>query len=186
MAGWSARRSTCALLFLERIQEVSHPLYLYINPTLFFSVGLHLSQAVLGTTVIPLCGSNETDRCTTNLVQTKATTQAAEVVVTSCQSGMQNYCFNGQCVYIVDLKQHYCKCKAGYVGVRCGHSNLELVHRPLNNEYLALTILMVLFIFLAVSVGIYFSYRWYENKKQRHAANRNYEQVATNTGLLHV
>uniref|UniRef100_A0A8D2LPI8 Proepiregulin n=1 Tax=Varanus komodoensis TaxID=61221 RepID=A0A8D2LPI8_VARKO len=100
-------------------------------------------------------------------VQTKATTQAAEVVVTSCQSGMQNYCFNGQCVYIVDLKQHYCKCKAGYVGVRCGHSNLELVHRPLNNEYLALTILMVLFIFLAVSVGIYFSYRWGAGREEK-------------------
>ncbi|XP_008111315.2 proepiregulin [Anolis carolinensis] len=167
MAGWISPRLEGACLFL----------------------GLQLLQSVLSTTVIPICGVNGTN-CTTAWVRTEKSPRVAQVRITGCKSDMNNYCFNGDCMYLVELNEHSCRCYTGYVGVRCGHSNFELVQRPLSNEYLALTILLVLLFFIAISVVIYYFYTWYQNKKRRLATNRNYEEVATNTEkdnkLLHV
>ncbi|XP_042333623.1 proepiregulin-like [Sceloporus undulatus] len=156
---------------------------------LLLLLGLHLFQAVLGTTVIPLCGVNQTN-CTTALVRTEKSPRVAQVRITGCKSGMESYCFNGECMYLVELDQHSCRCNTGYVGARCGHSNLEPVHQPLSNEYLALTILLVLLFFIAISVAIYYYYRWYQNKKRRLATSKDYQAVARDTEkdnkLLHV
>ncbi|XP_061445831.1 proepiregulin isoform X2 [Rhineura floridana] len=160
------------------------------GPLLF--LGFHLFQSVLGTTVIPLCGTNETDNCTTALVRTQHSPRVAQVEITSCRSEMQNYCFNGQCIYLVSLNAHHCRCHKGYFGDRCSHSTLDskLVIQPLSNEYLALTIILVMLFFIAILVASYYFYRWYQNKKGRLAASRNYREVATETKkdnkLLHV
>ncbi|KAL8175803.1 UNVERIFIED_CONTAM: hypothetical protein K2H54_008536 [Gekko kuhli] len=103
---------------------------------------------------------------------------------------MQNFCFNGRCMYLVELDQHYCRCDMGYSGVRCGVSNLDLVIRPLSKEYIVLAVLLSLFFFTAASVATYYFYRWYQEKNGRFSANRNYEEVARETEkdgkLLHV
>nr|XP_056720712.1 proepiregulin-like [Euleptes europaea] len=155
-----------------------------------FEAGLQLFQAVLSTTVIPLCSSNETDTCTTALVQTDSSTRVAQVGITRCRSEMQNFCFNGHCMYLVDLDQHYCRCNMGYSGVRCGHSNLELVKQPLSKEYIVLAVLLSLFFLTAASVAVYYVYRWYQKKNGRFSAKRNYEEVVRETEkdgkLLHV
>ena len=33
----------------------------------------------------------------------------AQVGITRCKPEMKDYCFHGQCVYIVDLDEHYCR-----------------------------------------------------------------------------
>ncbi|XP_020651669.2 proepiregulin [Pogona vitticeps] len=153
-------------------------------------LGVQLSQVILGTTVIPLCGRNKTENCTTALVQTGNSPRMAKVQIIDCKSEMKNYCLNGQCIYVVELDQHSCRCDAGYVGVRCGHSTFELVQKPLSDEYLALTILSVLLFLVAISLAIYFLYKWYQNKKRRLTASKEYKEVATDTEkdnkLLHV
>ncbi|XP_077170492.1 proepiregulin isoform X2 [Paroedura picta] len=157
---------------------------------LILLAGLQLFQTVLSTTVIPLCGSNETDTCTTALVRTGTSPRVAQVGITRCRSEMQNYCFNGHCMYLVELDQHYCRCNMGYSGVRCGHSNLDLVRQPLSKEYIVLAVLLSLFFLAATSVTIYFFYKWYHEKNGRFSANRNYKEVTRETEkegkLLHV
>ncbi|XP_062982611.1 proepiregulin [Elgaria multicarinata webbii] len=190
MASGSAQQTERVFLLLSNIQEAPPAQCLCINLAHSFSAGLHLFQAVLGTTVTPLCGPNETESCTTALVRTENTPRAAHVLFKSCKADMRNYCMNGECRYILDLNKHSCKCHMGYFGSRCELSNLEVIQLPLSKEYLALTILMVLIFFMAISVAIYFYYRWYENKRRKLAARRNYEEVATDTekdpALLHV
>uniref|UniRef100_A0A8D0DWG4 Proepiregulin n=1 Tax=Salvator merianae TaxID=96440 RepID=A0A8D0DWG4_SALMN len=145
----------------------------------FLLMGLYLFQAVLGTTVIPLCGRNETDNCTTALVRTGNSQRMVQMGITTCKPEMQNYCFKGQCMYVVDLNEYICRCDAGYFGVRCGHSNLNSVIQPLSKEYVALSILLSLFLLAAIALAIYFFYNWYQNKKRRRAASRNYQEVTT-------
>uniref|UniRef100_A0A663MSS4 Proepiregulin n=1 Tax=Athene cunicularia TaxID=194338 RepID=A0A663MSS4_ATHCN len=111
-------------------------------------------QAVLGTTVIPLCGPGEMENCTTALIQTENSPRVAQVGITRCKPEMKDYCFHGQCVYIVDLDEHYCRCDVGFSGVRCVHS--ELVRQPLSKEYVALTVIVVLLFLTAISIASYY------------------------------
>ncbi|XP_054851252.1 proepiregulin [Eublepharis macularius] len=154
------------------------------------AMGLQLFQAVLSTTVIPLCGSNETDTCTTALVKTDSSPRVVQAGITRCQSEMQNFCFNGRCIYIVGLDEHHCKCDVGYYGHRCVHSNFDLLQRPQSKEYIVLAVLLSLFFLMASSVAIYYFYRWYQKKNVRFSANKQYEEVARETEkdgkLLHV
>ncbi|XP_064507409.1 proepiregulin isoform X2 [Pseudopipra pipra] len=117
----------------------------------------YLLQAALGTTVIPLCGPGEMENCTTALIQTENSPRVAQVGITRCKPEMKDYCFHGQCVYIVDLDEHYCRCDVGFSGVRCVHS--ELVRQPLSKEYVALTVIVVLLFVAAISLASYYIYR---------------------------
>lgn len=146
-------------------------------PGLLLVLGLHLFQAVLSTTIIPLCSFNTTN-CTTALVRTENSPRVAQVEIRGCKSEMQDYCFKGECVYLVDLDKHSCKCDSGYYGVRCGHSNLEL-RQLLSNEYVALTAVLILFFLVAISIAAYYFYRWYQNRKRMLATNGNYKVVTT-------
>uniref|UniRef100_A0A8C4J083 Proepiregulin n=1 Tax=Dromaius novaehollandiae TaxID=8790 RepID=A0A8C4J083_DRONO len=114
----------------------------------------YVLQAVLGTTVIPLCAPGEMDNCTTALIQTENSPRVAQVGITRCKPEMKDYCFHGQCVYIVDLDEHYCRCDVGFSGVRCVHS--ELVRQPLSKEYVALTVILILLFLTALSIASYY------------------------------
>ncbi|KAM6072056.1 proepiregulin isoform 1-T1 [Theristicus caerulescens] len=134
----------------------------------------YLLQAVLGTTVIPLCEPGEMENCTTALIQTENSPRVAQVGITRCKPEMKDYCFHGQCVYIVDLDEHYCRCDVGFSGVRCVHS--ELVRQPLSKEYAALTVIVVLLFLIAISVASYYICRRYRNKKRQTNASE-YKEV---------
>ncbi|KAM9381569.1 proepiregulin [Phaethornis superciliosus] len=134
----------------------------------------YLLQGVLGTTVIPLCGPGEMENCTTALIQTENSPRVAQVGITRCKPEMKDYCFHGQCVYIVDLDEHYCRCDVGFSGVRCVHS--ELVRQPLSKEYVALTVIVVLLFLAAISIAIYYICRRYRNKRRRTNASE-YKEV---------
>ncbi|KAJ6660506.1 hypothetical protein lerEdw1_017503 [Lerista edwardsae] len=140
---------------------------------------LHLFQAVLSTTIIPLCGFNATN-CTTALVRTENSPRVAQVEIRECKPEMQDYCFNGKCRYLVELKKYSCKCDSGYSGNRCSLSSLE-TKQLMSSEYVALTVVLILFFLIAVSIAIYYFYRWYQNRKGMLAASRNYKVVATET-----
>ncbi|XP_027593615.2 proepiregulin isoform X1 [Pipra filicauda] len=134
----------------------------------------YLLQAALGTTVIPLCGPGEMENCTTALIQTENSPRVAQVGITRCKPEMKDYCFHGQCVYIVDLDEHYCRCDVGFSGVRCVHS--ELVRQPLSKEYVALTVIVVLLFVAAISLASYYIYRRYRNKRRQTNASE-YKEV---------
>ncbi|XP_075357470.1 bifunctional methylenetetrahydrofolate dehydrogenase/cyclohydrolase 2, mitochondrial-like isoform X3 [Mycteria americana] len=134
----------------------------------------YLLQAVLGTTVIPLCGPGDMENCTTALIQTENSPRVAQVGITRCKPEMKDYCFHGQCVYIVDLDEHYCRCDVGFSGVRCVHS--ELVRQPLGKEYVALTVIVVLLFLIAISIASYYICRRYRSKKRQTNASE-YKEV---------
>lgn len=134
-----------------------------------------LLKAVSGTTVIPLCEPNDLENCTTALVQTETNPRVAQVGIARCKPEMQDYCFHGQCMYLVDLDEHYCRCDVGFSGVRCVHS--ELLTQHLSKEYLALTVILILFFLVAIFITTYYLFKWYQNKKKRQANNHKYKEA---------
>ncbi|XP_053317602.1 proepiregulin-like [Spea bombifrons] len=137
----------------------------------------HMLQLVYGTTVVPLCKSGESvDNCTTAMVQTKKSPRVAPVRIVKCDAEMEGYCWNGQCMYLVDIDEHYCRCVKGYSGVRCTFA--ELTRKPLSEEYLALTIFLSLLLIMAIAVAAFFAYKWYKIKKLREPI-KEYKEVNT-------
>ncbi|NXW64776.1 EREG protein, partial [Eurystomus gularis] len=114
------------------------------------------------------------ENCTTALIQTENSPRVAQVGITRCKPEMKDYCFHGQCVYIVDLDEHYCRCDVGFSGVRCVHS--ELVRQPLSKEYVALTVIVVLLFLAAISIASYYICRRYRNKRRQTNAGE-YKEV---------
>ncbi|NXO00556.1 EREG protein, partial [Rhinopomastus cyanomelas] len=114
------------------------------------------------------------DNCTTALIQTENSPRVAQVGITRCKPEMKDYCFHGQCVYVVDLDEHYCRCDVGFSGVRCVHS--ELVRQPLSKEYVALTVIVVLLFLVAASIASYYICRRYRNKR-RQTNTKEYKEV---------
>ncbi|KAG8454228.1 hypothetical protein GDO86_000752 [Hymenochirus boettgeri] len=139
--------------------------------------GILVIQAVYGTTVVPLCKSEESiDNCTTAMVQTSESPRVASVKITRCQMEMEHFCWNGQCMYLVELDEHYCRCEKGYSGIRCAHA--ELVIQPVNQEYLAVTIFLSFLLLLAIAVSSFFAYKWYRSKHIGQPSNE-YKEVNT-------
>ncbi|MEE6461867.1 hypothetical protein FKM82_001433 [Ascaphus truei] len=126
--------------------------------------GFLMLQLVCGTTVIPLCKPGDpAENCTIAMVQTDDSPRVAPVKIIRCRTEMENFCFNGQCMYLVDLDEHSCRCNKGFTGDRCVHP--EFVKKPTSQEYLALTIFLTLLLLLAIAVASFFAYKWYKNKK---------------------
>ncbi|XP_053559288.1 proepiregulin-like [Bombina bombina] len=137
----------------------------------------HVFQLACGTTVTPLCKPGESaDSCTTAMVKTDESSRAAPVKIARCKAEMENFCWNGQCMYLVELDEHYCRCDTGFTGIRCVHS--ELVTQPTSPEYLALTIFLTLLSLLAIAVASFFAYQWHKNKKLRESSKK-YQEVLT-------
>uniref|UniRef100_A0A667G754 Proepiregulin n=1 Tax=Lynx canadensis TaxID=61383 RepID=A0A667G754_LYNCA len=151
-------------------------------PALLLCLGCHLLQAVFGTTVIPSCIPGESEDNCTALVQTEDNPRVAQVSITKCGSDMNGFCLHGQCIYLVDMSENYCRCEVGYTGVRCEHFFLT-VQQPLSKEYVALTVILV-FLFLVIVAGsIYYFCRWYRNQKSKEP-KKEYERVTSGDPAL--
>lgn len=146
-------------------------------PTLLLCLGFHLLQAVLSTTVIPSCIPGESEDNCTALVQTEDNPRVAQVSITKCSSDMNGYCLHGQCIYLVDMSENYCRCEVGYTGVRCEHFFLT-VQQPLSKEYVALTVILVILFLIIVAGSIYYFCRWYRNRKSKEP-KKEYERVSS-------
>lgn len=135
---------------------------------------LHILQIVwCETTVAPVCKSGE--NCTTALMHTTASTNVAVMRIVECAADISKYCVNGQCLYLLDVDEHYCRCEHGYMGLRCTDS--DIVKRPMNDEYLALTIFLTALLLLAVALVVFFAYKWYSLKKSSQP-NQKYKEVS--------
>ncbi|XP_044538257.1 proepiregulin [Gracilinanus agilis] len=140
--------------------------------------GLCLLQDVHNTTMIPSCIPGESNDNCTVLVQIENTPQVAQVTTTKCGEDMQGYCLHGQCNYLVDMKQSFCRCDVGYTGVRCEHFLLT-VHKPLSKEYVVLTVILVILFLIIIAGSTYYFLRWYKNRKNKES-NKEYERVTLN------
>ncbi|XP_032322274.1 proepiregulin [Camelus ferus] len=151
-------------------------------PALLLCLGFHLLQAVLSTTVIPSCIPGESkDNCTA-LVQTEDNPRVAQVSITKCSSDMNGYCLHGQCIYLVDMSENYCRCEVGYTGVRCEHFFLT-VQQPLSKEYVALSVILVILFLVLVAGSIYYFCRCYRNRKGKEP-KKEYERVTSGDPTL--
>lgn len=145
-------------------------------------LGSHLLQAVISTTVIPSCIPGESEDNCTALVQMEDDPRVAQVQITKCSSDMDGYCLHGQCIYLVDMREKFCRCEVGYTGLRCEHFFLT-VHQPLSKEYVALTVILI-FLFLIITAGcIYYFCRWYKNRKSK-KSREEYERVTSGDPVL--
>ncbi|XP_045735385.2 proepiregulin [Mirounga angustirostris] len=151
-------------------------------PALLLCLGLHLLQAVLGTTVIPSCIPGESEDNCTALVQREDNPRVAQVSITKCSSDMNGYCLHGQCIYLVDMSQNYCRCEVGYTGVRCEHFFLT-VQQPLSKEYVALTVILIILFLVIVAGSIYYFCSWYRNQKSKEP-KKEYEKVTSGDPAL--
>nr|XP_040050805.1 proepiregulin-like isoform X1 [Gasterosteus aculeatus aculeatus] len=93
-----------------------------------------------------------------------------------CDSTFDSYCMNaGQCMLLVDINEHHCKCERGFYGPRC--SQLELVVQPLGEEQIIVTIFCVVLLIVGLAGLLYFFYKWY--KKNKFQKRQGYKGVQT-------
>ncbi|KAI1900093.1 hypothetical protein AGOR_G00046480 [Albula goreensis] len=123
----------------------------------------------------PTCGS---DRCSTSgavsAVPMVTTPRVERVMIQKCNSSMEDYCFHGECMYLLDLNEHHCKCERGYAGHRCAH--LALVIQPLSQESVILTVVCVSLTALGIAGAAYFTYRWYKRNSSP-PVQKEYQEV---------
>ncbi|XP_071388780.1 proepiregulin-like [Centroberyx affinis] len=102
--------------------------------------------------------------------------RVAKVTTQSCDAALDNYCLNGQCMLLLDLNEHHCKCEKGFYGPRCAH--LELVFRPMAEEQLVLTIVCVTLLIIGLAGALYFCCKWYKrNRFPRQQKRQGYQGV---------
>ncbi|XP_052591793.1 proepiregulin [Peromyscus californicus insignis] len=145
-------------------------------------LSFHLLQGVISTTVIPSCIPGESEDNCTALVQMEDNPHVAQVSITKCSPDMDSYCFHGQCIYLVDMSENYCRCEVGYTGVRCEHFFLT-VHQPLSKEYVALTVILILLFLIITAGSIYYFCRWYKYRKSK-KSKKEYERVTSGDPAL--
>ncbi|ELK34590.1 Proepiregulin [Myotis davidii] len=144
------------------------------------SVSVYLLFNVLGTTVIPSCIPGESEDNCTALVKTENNPRVAQVSITQCSSDANGYCLHGQCIFLVEMNEESCRCDVGYAGARCEHFFLT-VQQPLSKEYVALTVILILFVLLVIAGSMYYFWRWHrESKKSR----KEYERVTSGDAAL--
>ncbi|XP_039606776.1 proepiregulin-like [Polypterus senegalus] len=128
-------------------------------------LGVHMLKSVQGTTPSPSCIPGQeclpTGSSFTSFSAIKP--RAEEVRIEKCGPEMEKYCFNGDCMFFPDIREHHCKCDAGFTGIRCIHS--ELVFMPMSKEHLILTVTCTLLLLLAFAVAIYLTYKWCKKNK---------------------
>ncbi|XP_044053266.1 proepiregulin-like [Siniperca chuatsi] len=95
----------------------------------------------------------------------------------NCESTFDKYCLNnGQCMLLVDINEHHCKCDRGFYGPRC--SNPELVFQPMGEEQIIVTIFCVSLLIIGLAGALYFCCKWYKkNRFQRQQKRQGYKGV---------
>ncbi|XP_068994818.1 proepiregulin-like isoform X1 [Embiotoca jacksoni] len=83
--------------------------------------------------------------------------------IQGCDSTFDNYCLNnGQCMLLVDINEHHCKCERGFYGHRC--DTPELVVQPIREEQILVTVFFVSLLITGLSGALYFCCKWYKKK----------------------
>ncbi|KAG5841376.1 proepiregulin-like [Anguilla rostrata] len=137
---------------------------------LFYGLSLLLGNKAESTS--PSCSSN----CSTSgaVTATPTVSTVQRVMILKCNSSMEDYCFHGECMFLVDLNEHHCKCAQGYAGHRCAH--LSLVIQPVSQERLILTVVCAALTILGFAGAAYFLYRWFK-KNAGSPQQKEYQEV---------
>ncbi|KAG9480394.1 proepiregulin [Eleutherodactylus coqui] len=135
----------------------------------------HILQTVwCETTVAPSCKPGE--NCTSVSIHATAKPNVTAMRIVKCAKEISKYCVNGQCLYLLDMDEHYCRCDGGYMGLRCTDS--DIVRNTMNEQQLALTIFLTSMLLLALLLVVFFAYKWYALKKSSQS-NQKYKEVST-------
>nr|XP_020449470.1 proepiregulin-like isoform X1 [Monopterus albus] len=95
----------------------------------------------------------------------------------SCNSTFDNYCLNnGQCMLLVDINEHHCKCEGGFYGSRC--DKMELVTQPMAEGQIVATVFCVTLLIIGLAGALYLCYKWYKkNRFLRQQKQQGYKGV---------
>ncbi|XP_039906725.1 proepiregulin-like [Simochromis diagramma] len=95
----------------------------------------------------------------------------------NCESAYDNYCLNnGQCILLVDINEHHCKCETGFIGSRC--EKLELVLGPEDEKQIIIIIFFMILLIIGLAGALYLFCRWYEkNSFRRQLKRQGYKGV---------
>ncbi|XP_066566931.1 proepiregulin isoform X2 [Amia ocellicauda] len=142
---------------------------------LLLFLGLLHVPHIHSTTPSPTCGPGQLE-CSTSVSpeNSNGTPHIAEVRMQKCESDMDTYCFHGECMFLLDINEHHCRCDQGFTGPRCAHS--DLVFKPLSDEYVILTVVCVALFCVAGAGAFYFFYKWYKKNKCT-PKEKNYQEV---------
>ncbi|XP_031161632.1 proepiregulin isoform X1 [Sander lucioperca] len=99
--------------------------------------------------------------------------------IQNCDSTFDSYCLNnGQCMLLVDINEHHCKCGRGFYGPRC--SNPEFLVKPMGEEQIIVTIFCVTLLIIGLAGALYFFCKWYKKNRFPHQQKRQgYKGVQT-------
>ncbi|XP_041113329.1 proepiregulin-like isoform X1 [Polyodon spathula] len=139
-------------------------------------IGLHLLQSVCSTT--PACGPGQL-QCTTagNLPVTASsfeTPRVERVQTEKCGTELDTFCFHGECMFLLELNIHTCRCDTGFTGERCAHS--ELVFQPMSKGYILLTVTCTVLFLTALAIAFYFFYKW-SKKNKCTSTEKKYQEI---------
>uniref|UniRef100_A0A672H5H6 Proepiregulin-like n=1 Tax=Salarias fasciatus TaxID=181472 RepID=A0A672H5H6_SALFA len=127
----------------------------YFNVSCNFIVFRKLWEELNNGNVIVLTLSNH---------QLQTRPHVAKRSMQSCSSSYTNYCLNqGQCMYLVDVNQHHCKCEMGYYGPRC--ANQEFLVQPMGEETILVIIFGVGLLVIGLSGLLYFCCKWHKKRR---------------------
>ncbi|KAM9858809.1 proepiregulin-like [Aulostomus maculatus] len=96
----------------------------------------------------------------------------------NCDSTFDNYCMNnGQCMLLVDINEHHCKCQKGFYGTRC--SSPELVVKQMGEKQIIVIIFCVGLLIVGLAGALYLCCKWY--KKNRFPSQKCQESKGMQT-----
>ncbi|XP_023144414.1 proepiregulin [Amphiprion ocellaris] len=112
--------------------------------------------------------------------QTEERHHVVKRMTKSCDSTFDDYCLNnGQCMLLVDINEHHCKCVGGYSGPRCGTVRLnDFVFQPLAEEQVVVVVFCVSLLIIGLAGALYFCCKWYKkNRFPRQQKRHSYKGV---------
>uniref|UniRef100_A0A3Q0T419 EGF-like domain-containing protein n=1 Tax=Amphilophus citrinellus TaxID=61819 RepID=A0A3Q0T419_AMPCI len=97
----------------------------------------------------------------------------------NCDSSYDNYCLNdGQCMLLLDINEHHCKCERGFIGPRC--DTPELVFQPMGEGQIIVIVFCVSLLIIGLAGALYLCCKWYKkNRFPRQPKRQGYTGVQT-------
>ncbi|XP_030593733.1 proepiregulin-like [Archocentrus centrarchus] len=95
----------------------------------------------------------------------------------NCDSSYDNYCLNdGQCMLLLDINEHHCKCERGFIGPRC--DTPELVFQPMGEGQIIVIVFCVSLLIIGLAGALYLCCKWYKkNRFPRQPKRQGYTGV---------
>ncbi|XP_029573913.1 proepiregulin isoform X1 [Salmo trutta] len=137
---------------------------------------VHSTDVLSSTQPAPTSPASSHCEAETTADQEQSRPHMEKVMRQKCDSSVESYCLNGECLLLLDLNEHHCKCERGYYGPRCAH--LEMVFQPMKEEHVILMVVCGGLLFIGVAGAFYFFCRWYKrNRCPPQQKQQTYQEV---------